>query len=177
MGLYWLLCLSYSLHSLLSSSLLYSSFWLLIPHTPLLTPTPFWSLPSPTCFSLTPLPLYSSLFPRVCVRAVSVQWTVFWSRHSEILRRPRPCFAILSVLVRSVLPLKKGDTAVMHMSPPSNVFRCMVASSLVPRLLHSGRFLIKHSCMNYSSLVPRPRSLGMRLELQEIYFWPWRYCS
>ena len=99
-----------------------------------------------------------------------MQWTVFWSRHSEILRRPRPCFAILSVLVRSVLPLKKGDTAVMHMSPPSNVFRCMVASSLVPRLLHSGRFLIKHSCMNYSSLVPRPRSLGMRLELQEIYF-------
>ena len=139
------------------------------------------SLPSLTCFSDSPPlppPLYSSLFPRVCVRAVSVQWIAFWNRHSEILRRPRPCFAILSVPVRSVLPLRKGDAA--DVSPPSNVFSCVVASSLVPRLPHSGRFLIKHSCrrawergykhsyMNYSSLVPRPRGLGTRLELRKI---------
>ena len=120
------------------SSPLYPSFWLLFSHTPLLPilSLPLLTPPNPLCYLPLSDFLYTSLLPRVCVRVVSVKWKAFWSRHSGILRQPKPCFAILSVPVRSVLPSKKGDTA--HSYVP---YVQQKPSYMYSQVFHNGTFL------------------------------------
>lgn len=120
------------------SSPLDPSFWLLFSHTPLLPilSLPLLTPPIPLCYLPLSDFLYTSLLPRVCVRVVSVKWKAFWSRHSGILRQPKPCFAILSVPVRSVLPSKKGDTA--HSYVP---YVQQKPSYMYLQVLHNGMFL------------------------------------